>query len=62
MPGLKDITEIRASKEIPDEVKDLMITVISQMQIAEAQVVGNIELAYRRGLHVGMELKNEKDK
>ena len=59
MPGIKDIGGILRSEVIPSEVKDLMVSVISQLHNAEAAVVGNIELAYRRGLAKGQEDTND---
>ena len=44
-----DIGQIRESKEIPEEVKDLIITLISKLHSLEKQIAGSIELAYWRG-------------
>ncbi len=44
-----DIGGIRESKDIPENVKDLIIELVSRLQSLERQVTGSIELAYRRG-------------
>ena len=54
------IGDIRKSKEIPEEVKDLMVNLLSQFAVIEGQALGNIELAYRRGLHKGMGVATSK--
>ena len=49
------IQDVRESKKIPVEVKDLIVSLLQRLHTLENGIAGAIELAYRRGKQAGEE-------
>ena len=50
MAKILTIGQVMDSDVIPEEVKDLMVNVITRYQLMIGELLGSIELAYRRGV------------
>lgn len=49
------LDEIRKDPQIPEEIKNLILPIAFRLLQAEVNLVGVIELAYRRGVQAGQE-------
>ena len=58
-----DLGKLRRSDVVPDEIKDLIIPIVTTVRELEGEIAGKIELAFRRGVYTeelrGAEVEGE---